>query len=812
MGRDHSVVFTSRVGPIGDWKMRARNLHLLVSVMAPSALLFGCLSNDNTTLQPDASFEDAGASFPDGSSNANGQVDGAPPEMDASTPDDAADAQVAPDTSTAPATDLATTPIDFGDQDCGAAPAVQALTFHSTGTAPLAWSASLKSGAAFAIQGSTSGSVNPGDSASITIAPASVTGTPGTAVTDTLVVTTNITGEAPFEVPLSITPQGGSLQLSPATAAFGQTFLNVQAPDIPLTIKNVGTKAVSVAIPAPSDPEFSVTWTGAPAAGSIAPASSLAGAAARFLPATTTAKTSSSTLEVTGPLCDAAAPSLAFSGQGTTLPIAISPGSLSFGTTACGATATPSSLTVTLTNAGANAVSYGSSLKTGKAYTLKSPTGTVPANGKTTISVVPAAVPAAASSLTAGALNDTLTVTTGTGGGGAGATIAITQSATGAVLAVSMPTAGFGNVPVGTPSSLPFSVTNSGNVAAPVSVSTTGAGFTSAFGLASVPSDGAAHPGSVTFTTTPPYGAATGTLQVTTTAPLCQAAQPAGVSLTVTKTGPVAQYSAATLSYQAHCQKPASAAQSVTVTNGGTSPLLLSNVTASAGFTVTGYTTAAIAPGTPGTISVQANTPSSGDKGGDVKSGSVSFTTNEYKSPTHTVPLSATVYGANLGFYSNANGTGPITSMNYLCADLYSVSPPSTAPAEPWWWCPYEGLAYYIFNSGNEAVTLGAATTSATTGFNVNALAAPYTLTGPDNPIPGQSQVVTPGGVLQGSVNNGPNYGDETTGPTTCAAIGLGPNSHTDTVTYAGVAGSEVCVPLPKLTFNEQGQCYAGMK
>src|SRR5205807_2464027 len=98
----------------------------------------------------------------------------------------------------------------------------------------------------------------------------------------TLVLTTNAR-DAALSVPLEVTPHGGSLHVATAAVSFGQAQLTeTLAQD--LEISNTGDRAIHVALGAPSNTDFTDTWTGAPAAAAVAPAGALAGAVARFRP------------------------------------------------------------------------------------------------------------------------------------------------------------------------------------------------------------------------------------------------------------------------------------------------------------------------------------------------------------------------------------------------------------------------------------------------------------------------------------------------------------------------------------------------
>ena len=106
---------------------------------------------------------------------------------------------------------LSISPIDFGMVPCGSAPTAKTFSFQNTGSVPVTWSASANS--IFTIQGPSSGSADPGGTGSLTVGASTVptTSDPGVPVTGTLTVTTNIPGYSSVPVPLTLTPQGGSL-------------------------------------------------------------------------------------------------------------------------------------------------------------------------------------------------------------------------------------------------------------------------------------------------------------------------------------------------------------------------------------------------------------------------------------------------------------------------------------------------------------------------------------------------------------------------------------------------------------------------
>jgi hypothetical protein len=407
-------------------------------------------------------------------------------------------------------------------------------------------------------------------------------------------------------------------------------------------------------------------------------------------------------------------------------------------------------------------------------YTLQNASGSVPAGGKATITVQPLAVPRAPASIAGTQLGDTLTVTTGAGGGGAGATIPITQTGSGAVLSVSMASTAFGGVALGSPASLPIQVVNNGSVTADLQAQPTGTGF----GVTGFPAQVASSNsffGDVTFAAQPPYGVVSGSVTVTTTTNLCQPAQPAPLSLSATSEGPVASLDTSTLNFTVECLGTTAPTATVTVTNAGTSDLLLSGAGVTAGFSIVSATATAIAPGKQGTVVVSASTtPLSGDRAGTNRIGKLTFTTNEYGSPTQSVTLSAALDGANIDYYGDANHTQLVTSAEVWCGG----SPPPTPPVDPWWSCVYQGTGYFLYNSGNEDAT-----------FAPPVFSDPQ-LTG--NPAVTGNFTIKAGGITSEYY---PYWSDvATSAPPGCPS---GESTYPASLSYPVVAGSHVCHIAP---------------
>ena len=257
--------------------------------------------------------------------------------------------------------------------------------------------------------------------------------------------------------------------------------------------------------------------------------------------------------------------------------------------------------------------------------------------------MTPAAIPVPAT-LTAGFYDDTLTVTT-TAPGATPVAIPLDESASGAILQLTMASTAFGTV-INTTASLPFSVTNTGNVDATITATATGAGFSA--NVSSTPIDnGASAPGTATFKATT-NASVTGTLSISTTTALC-AALPQPLTLTATGAVPVATYSGATLAVSGTCGGGAATTATLSIQNTGNAPLTVSGVGSLHGDFTVQSVPGTIASGQAGSIVLQGATPA-GSLGGQPYGDTLSFTTNEPGTPTHTVPVTDTVHGANLSF------------------------------------------------------------------------------------------------------------------------------------------------------------------
>jgi len=440
---------------------------------------------------------------------------------------------------------LSPTMLDLGSAGCGESAARQdSLRLSNTGGSPLTWSAEAGAGSDFTIVGASHGTVAPGASTTIDVSVGTIPGktAAGTVLTGLVTVTTSDPAHASFSVTLSVTADGATLGVLPLTAAFGDVPLDVAAPPIPVTLTNTGNQTALVTFDAPTISDFSVTWPGSPAALSIAPGGT-ASATASYRPTSTKAATTFSTLHVTGAaVCGPSANALPMTGQGVTGIVALSPAELDFGSVDCGQSAAPQSLT--LYNTGDLAYTWSSAFAKGPSspFELSPPAGTVAGGSTVMLSVIPLAIPTT-SAVTPDLYADSLVITTDAEGDSPH-TVAMSESAQGAILAVGVPSLPIGPGAVGSSASLPFALSNSGNLPATVTVTTSGAPFgASPATPVSVGASGSL-PATASFTPVAPLtlGPVSGTLSVLSTGTLC-ASLPTTIPMSATATDTPTQVS-----------------------------------------------------------------------------------------------------------------------------------------------------------------------------------------------------------------------------------------------------------------------------
>jgi hypothetical protein len=463
--------------------------------------------------------------------------------------------------------------LDFGLADCGgAAPAAQTFTVGNSGGSSVHYSLSLSATTAFQIVGATSGDVAPGAKGTATIATTAVptSATAGQVDQATLTIATDDPKLPMAEVTLKRTAQGATLTLSPATAAFGDVPVSATSQPTALALTNTGNLAATVAIGTLTDPQFSLTWTGAAGAPvSLAPNASVPMLAGTFSPTATGAASATSALTLTGPTCGVSASSIAMTGNGTKGVVAVTPGTLDFKSVSCGQTAPPQ--TATITNTGTASFIFQAAMVGGATspFTVSPATGPVAAGASVTVTITPNAIPAVAS-VAANAFGDVLQITSNVAGD-ANHDVTLTETAQGAVLALDTTSIPFGDVNLLQTKTSPFNVTNTGTLPATVSLQVTGATFgVTPTTATTLTVGGSPLAGSATFTPTA-LGSQAGSIAISTGATDVVCSAPIGpISLNGTGANGTLSLSASALDFQAVPCKQAAAPQSFTIGNSGT--------------------------------------------------------------------------------------------------------------------------------------------------------------------------------------------------------------------------------------------------
>lgn len=432
-------------------------LRLLMVTLLMLSLIPGCGGDDTS---PGSSSPDAGA-------------------------DTAADAgETGVDSGTDSATEAAAgelsvseTSLDFGLQACGeSAPEPMTLTLTNTGETAIGWTAGFDPASPFGLDGDDSGDLDPGASTTLTITAPEVpaTTTAGAEYDGTLTIESDPPGST-ITVDVGMTAAGGVLVLSPATADVGLIPVGTSG-QLPLALSNQGNLDVVVSIEQPLDDHFSLDWTGAPASVTLAPGQSVADLMAEFVPTDPVSVTTTAALTVSSATCGASVTTIPIEGEGTNGDASVQPGTLDFGSVDCGTTA--ASQTITIENTGNGAFDFTASLALGSSspYDVAPPSGTVEPGQTETVTVTPKAVSGDTVTSPDG-LADTLVIET-TEFDGSPFSIALHQTARGARLAFAPSSIAFGDVPLTSSTQEPFTIVNTGNQAATVTLGVAGAAFT----------------------------------------------------------------------------------------------------------------------------------------------------------------------------------------------------------------------------------------------------------------------------------------------------------------------------------------------
>jgi hypothetical protein len=599
--------------------------------------------------------------------------------------------------------------VNFGLVDCGSPASQQTLTFKNAGGEPLHWSALIEGGNNFSLGGTKSGTVEAGETATIVVrsAPVAATTHAGTVSTATVVLETN--SEIPrTEVPVKLTAAGAELSLVPTTIDFGLYPVGSAAPDVPLTLKNDGNKAVTIAITQPSDNQFGVTWSGAPAAITLAANATAVGLMGQFKPSTSSPSSSFASLSFTGAVCGESPAQIAMKGQGSNGVVGVTPAGLDFGQVDCGTTANAKKVTVSNTGNGAFTFAAKLDAAGSNTFTVSPATGSVAPGGIMEVTVTPKAIPAAAP-VTANAFGGALTITTSAVGDAAHG-ITLTQTAHGAILTANPSSVNFASVPVATSQTAGVTLTNAGNAPANVTISASGTGFSV------TPATGAMTAGdtlAATATFAPAAaGAATGALKIGATGAVLCAPLPADVPLSGTGTSGSVSLSAQNFDFGATNCGSTATAKTLTLQNPGNASYTWTATLGSSRYALSKASGSVSAGGSDAlTITPAAIPQTSAVPGtyGDV----LTVTTNVPGDAPHALAITQSAQGAILKFVPTTAISFGQVALNATSTASFTVANEGTVAASP------------VLTSSNSTVTLSPSS-FALAGAGTNAVLATF--------------------------------------------------------------------------------------
>jgi hypothetical protein len=351
------------------------------------------------------------------------------------------------------------TSLSFGNVTVGSSSSPQTVTLTNTGTASVTVSQATVTGAGFAISGlSVPATLAAGQSTSFT---ATFAPTAAGSISGSISLISNAPG-SPNTVTLSGTGVTLQLAASPASIGFGSVTVGSSSSQV-VTLTNSGTASVTVT-------QANINGTGFSASGLTLPLTVAVGKAATFNAAFAPTATGSVTgsLSVVSNATNSPAV-IALSGTGVTLNLAASPASLSFGSVNVGSTSPPQ--TVTLTNTGTASVTISQANVSGTGFAVSGLSMPVTLAAAQSTSFTSTFTPKAA-----GTASGSISVVSNASN--SPASVALSGTGNGGQLAVSPTSTNFGNTLVGSNSTLPVSLQNTGTSSATLSQATvSGTGF-----------------------------------------------------------------------------------------------------------------------------------------------------------------------------------------------------------------------------------------------------------------------------------------------------------------------------------------------
>jgi hypothetical protein len=289
---------------------------------------------------------------------------------------------------------------------------------------------------------------------------------------------------------------------------------------------------------------------------------------------------------------------------------------------------------------------------TSSPFTLDVPTTSVSPGGSATVAVMPAQMPAVVAAVP-GDFGDTLTITT-TAAGDSPHVITLAQGAAGAILAFDNSSIPFGNIPVSASQSAMFTVTNTGNSTAHVTLQSSNAVFAVSPSTSTAVAATSSLSGTLTFSptnTTPQTGTVTAAIDPQDV--LCQPL-PAGITATGTGQNGGVLLSTTSLDFgKVDCGSKA-ASQTFTLTNSGNAPLTYDAPSlgkSPSPYMMSPSTGGSLTAGQAVTFTVTPNAiPTTSTVQPDFYADTITFTTNVIADAAHVVNLHMTAYGSILSF------------------------------------------------------------------------------------------------------------------------------------------------------------------
>jgi hypothetical protein len=478
---------------------------------------------------------------------------------------------------TGPGVTLAPSNLSFGSTVVGTpAAAAQSVTLTNNGTSPLTISAITATGD-FALDPSTTCSTSNQVAAggSCTVAVSFVPTAAGTR-TGTVTISDNASGGTQV-IALTGAATAPGVTLAPSNLSFGSTVVGTPAAAAQsVTLTNNGTSPLTIsAITATGDfaldPSTTCSTSNQVAAGGSCTV------AVSFTPTAAGTRTGTVTISDNA---SGGTQVIELTGAATAPGVTLAPSNLSFGSTVVG-TPAAAAQSVTLTNNGTSPLTISAITATGDfaldPSTTCSTSNQVAAGGSCTVAV--SFVPTAAGTRTG-------TVTISDNASGGTQVIALTGAATAPGVTLAPSNLSFGSTVVGTPAAAAQSVTLTNNGTSPLTISAITA--TGDFALdpstTCSTSNQVAAGGSCTVAVSfVPTAAGTRTGTVTISDNASGGTQV--IALTGAATAPGVTLAPSNLSFGSTVVgTPAAAAQSVTLTNNGTSPLTISAITATGDF------------------------------------------------------------------------------------------------------------------------------------------------------------------------------------------------------------------------------------